>query len=362
MSCVYFLIPGLILPTEATEHLSETTWALLNELSNNIESDPLGQAIGQGPAAFTPHYNWLWAILCRQAPPAETAPFAWSAVGGLQLPNQLWQVSTLTRDCNNRWQILSLSAEAHDELDRQLRSIFDPAALMLQRWDNTRYLSAKKIWPIQTRSVISLLGSQDHLEQDEHIVLQGDDSTPSVEASKVLSTFMDLRRQASQILQKISDQPQAEIWISDAGRYRNFYPPTKIRSVLSDDPAVLGWALASGILNHRMGPIQKATSWPEDAPQGDCIAVLPQLYTAWIAKDWNAWQAALPAVIEQIQALQQAAQSKKGCDKALVVGFGLGVSVTISRTLKSQNSILARLMSRRGQHIDSRYWIAFQVS
>ena len=41
------------------------------------------------------------------------------------------------------------------------------------------------------------------------------------------------------------------IRISGGGHQQLFFPPTLLRSVLADDPAIIGWAAKRGILNHR---------------------------------------------------------------------------------------------------------------
>ena len=144
------------------------------------------------------------------------------------------------------------------------------------------------------------------------------------------------------------------LWISGGGCYSNFYPPTRIRSVLTDIDAVTGWALAAGILNHRLGRITGAEEWPADAPNGECIAVIDTLYSAWLAKDWAKWQQLLPSVIFQVDALAQAAR-KKGCDRTVIVGCGESLTVTLARKNNNPKSLLARLSPTR--KLPAQHWL-----
>ena len=133
------------------------------------------------------------------------------------------------------------------------------------------------------------------------------------------------------------------MWLcGGGGAFDYVYPPTKIRSVLTDNEAVKGWALAAGILLQRIGKVTGATTWLEDAPQGECIALIEELYEPWLKQDWQTWEAHIPKVCERIDVLS-AASKKKGCDAALIVGTGDGFTVSCPKRLSSARSLLARL-------------------
>ena len=137
--------------------------------------------------------------------------------------------------------------------------------------------------------------------------------------------------------------PAQTVWLcGGGGAFDYVYPPTKIRSVLTDNEAVKGWALAAGILLQRIGHVTGAESWLEDAPQGECIALIENLYEPWLKQDWQTWEVRIPEVCERIDVLS-AASKKKGCDAALIVGTGDGFTVSCPKRLSSARSLLARL-------------------
>lgn len=105
--------------------------------------------------------------------------------------------------------------------------------------------------------------------------------------------------------------PAQTVWLSGGGGAFDYvYPPTKIRSVLTDNEAVKGWALAAGILLQRIGKVTGATTWLEDAPQGECIALIEELYEPWLKQDWQTWEAHIPKVCERIDVLSAASKRK----------------------------------------------------
>ena len=103
------------------------------------------------------------------------------------------------------------------------------------------------------------------------------------------------------------------------GDFAYVYPPTKIRSVLTDNETVKGWALAAGTLLQRIGPVTGAAAWPEDAPQGECIALIETLYEPWLRQDWAAWQAGIETVCERVEPLSAPRNSRRSpdCSRAL---------------------------------------------
>ncbi|MCF0254606.1 MAG: hypothetical protein HUK26_09770, partial [Duodenibacillus sp.] len=144
-------------------------------------------------------------------------------------------------------------------------------------------------------------------------------------------------------------------WLDGGGRQQLFFPPTKVRAVLADDPAVIGWARAAGILDRRTGRASGARAWPADAPQGDCLALVEDLYEPWLARDWRLWSERVPAAVEQAQALMEAARAAKGCDSGLAVGFGEDLAVSLPVKLRAPKGLLARFS--RGVRLEACDWI-----
>lgn len=332
----FFLIPGLIVPAHARAHITADALKCLSALSDNLASEALLQAIGTGVFSRSAHLSWLWSVLMKQAGPAQTAAYAWSVQQGPQLvSNQVYALHVAHLDAQSRLWPVTLTADLIEHICSVLRPELDAAGLTLQRWDATLYATAKRASAVVARPFEAMLGQVRDFSQDLQPLGQ-----EGIHAAQALIEALE----ATLAAQRLSDGARAinAVWLSGAGPYRNVYPPTRIRSVLADDDAILGWALAAGILKQRMARASTASSWPEDAPRGACIAVLDALYRPWLESDWTQWCARVPAVIEQIQVLSQAARSK-GCESSLVVGFGTGCSVSLARSLAPAASLWARL-------------------
>lgn len=114
--------------------------------------------------------------------------------------------------------------------------------------------------------------------------------------------------------------PAQTVWLcGGGGAFDYVYPPTKIRSVLTDNEAVKGWALAAGILLQRIGHVTGAESWLEDAPQGECIALIENLYEPWLKQDWQIWEARIPEVCERIDVLSAASKKRDATPRSSLV-------------------------------------------
>ena len=138
------------------------------------------------------------------------------------------------------------------------------------------------------------------------------------------------------------------LWISGGGHEELFFPPTLIRSVASDDAAVRGWANAAGILIERIG--RDTGRWPE-APHGDVVAVIEDLYPAWLARDWEAWARALPEVARKAASYREDAKRFEA-DDVLLVAFG----ETGAATLAPAEAGLMERLFRRKSSVEPAAW------
>ena len=118
------------------------------------------------------------------------------------------------------------------------------------------------------------------------------------------------------------------LWISGGGRPVRFYPPTKFRAVLSDEPVLRRWAKEAGILCQYVAPTARR-AWPSEAPPGDVIAVVSELWEPWLRGDWDAWRNALPGVCETIASLRRLARERRN-ERFCLVACGTGSAVTLS--------------------------------
>ena len=349
MQQVYFLIPGLILSPQEKELIGAPVLEAAGSLSTGLVQDAVRQDFSSRPFSRSVHLIWAWSVLCRRALPAVTAPFVWSVNQGPQLANEVWSLDLAHADENGRlYPVENLTDEAIEAFASAMTVPLQSRGFRLQRWDKTLYLTRKTPWGVDVRPFEAMVGRKPSLQ---------DDFEASLEQTDPAGAWHDLE-ELNETLKDASIESAGQalnaLWISGGGCYSNFYPPTRIRSVLTDIDAVTGWALAAGILNHRLGRITGAEEWPADAPNGECIAVIDTLYSAWLAKDWAKWQQLLPSVIFQVDALAQAAR-KKGCDRTVIVGCGESLTVTLARKNNNPKSLLARLSPTR--KLPAQHWL-----
>lgn len=354
MTQALFLVPGLLLDPRVRPEIDAATLARAAELSKQLADDALFQAFDSSAFSRSVHLMWLWSVLMRRPGLPQTAPYAWAVDQGPQMTaNTVWRLHAAHLADNGVIKPVNLTDAANESLASVLTAPLSQAGFLLQRWDTELYLTAKTKPQVAARPFEALAGFRRNLDTD----IEGlDDDPASAGAARV--AFARQLLELEKVLAGagiVSDgQPVNALWIDGAGTFANVYPPTKIRSVLTDDAAVTGWALAAGILNHRLGAAAGATEWPADAPDGDRIAVIGDLYGPWLARDWRGWSEKLPAVIEQIRTLGEAAR-KKGCESSLVVACGTGATVTLAKKLSHPKSLLARLA--RGRQVAAADWL-----
>ena len=327
MSQVYFLIPGLIPGPEAKNEISNAALERLKKTLGRLSDDPVAQPLGSPIFSKSVHLSWLWSVLTRRALPFADAAYAWAVQNGPMLSGDIWSI----RLCTRRGDALAQASLTHEQMETAcaaLTPVLHEWGFVLQRWDPHLYLTRKQ--PLKAAAApFEVLETQ---PAQASRWLEGD------ETSSLLSLLA-----ACELALASVQSPAQCVWLSGGGgAFEYVYPPTKIRSVLTDNETVKGWALAAGILLQRIGKVSGATDWPQDAPQGECIALLENLYEPWLAGDWRRWQLALPDVCDQIDALSVAAK-KKGCDGALIVGTADGFAVSCPKRLSAAHSLLARL-------------------
>ena len=304
------------------------------------------QELGTGVFSRSVHLCWLWSVLMKRDLPPQTAAYAWPVDQGPQLcSNDVFRLYPAHIDDKGVISDIAMTDAAIESFSKCLTSALNDLGFKLQLWDKVLYLTRKDNWGVAFRPFEALVGQVREMSSD--IEGLSDDSSQS-EIQKLTAA------KALEHLEKILDTAQIEVdatsvnalWLDGASRYANVYPPTTIRSVLADDPAIFGWGLAAGILNHRLGKAAGALEWPADAPNGERIAVIETLYKAWLARDWKSWEEELPGVIEQIRQLSESAR-KKGCDQVLIVACGNAMTVSIPKKLTHPKSLLARFTANK---------------
>lgn len=327
MSQVYFLIPGLIPGPEAKGKISSAALERLKKTLGRLSDDPVLQPLGSPVFSKSVHLSWLWSVLTRRALPFTCAPYAWAVQNGPMLSGDICSIELCALSKRGTLTKAELTHEQMEAACAALTPVLLSYGFVLQRWDPYLYLTRKQHFKAAA-APFDVLRTQPGSRQQW---IEGEEKELALE----------LIASCEQALTTIQS-PAQTVWLSGGGGAFDYvYPPTKIRSVLTDNETVKGWALAAGILLQRIGMISDARSWPQDAPQGECIALIETLYEAWLEHDWIAWQTKIPQVCDQIDALSAAAK-KKGCESALIIGTGDGFAVSCPKRLSAARSLLAR--------------------
>ena len=348
MTQAYFIVPGLLVPNRnAWKAISSEAIACVEKLTQGAE-DWTEQTLAGPHQTGSAHLIWCWRVLTRSREAMATAPYRWVTQGGPRLSGQIWRLSLL--HCDKNGDVLGkapLTEAQQNRVYSTLYPLFQKDGFTLQRWDADFYLSRTTPWPVSVREVETLLG---HAIPNE----QGFFSDKAENVTKALALLDTL----TQAIQRLGIADLERLWIDGGGSIQDFYPPTQIRSVLSDDAAVLGWADSAGILNHRVGKITGALSWPSDAPRGAVLALFPNLYKAWIQCNWAEWNCALPKLAEQLITLKEAARLR-GCDEALIVACGEKMTKTFAVKLTNPKSLLSRFRPQKSPDVNA--WIIEEV-
>lgn len=339
MSKAFILIPGARLPSDEADQILAS---MPDASAKALES--LGEGTGQvvpqvldaGCYRRAPHLVWLWRVLTRRNSPPHEAPWRWLSMGGREQAPELWCLTPLSLDAEGRVlpQRPQLDEREFMELTFAIEPVFLKADLRVQIWDTSWFLTRRKDWALIAAPAMALPG----LALDE-APLEGE---ATGEVRKLLAEVRDiLAAHPVNEARRTAGKPAADaLWISGGGHEQLFFPPTLIRSVACNDAAVRGWANAAGILLERIG--KDTGRWPE-APQGDVIAVIEDLYPAWLARDWEAWARALPEVARKAASYREDAKRFEAGD-VLLVAFGETGAATLA---PAQSSFMDKLLRRK---------------
>ncbi|MCI5850021.1 MAG: hypothetical protein MR009_00470 [Sutterellaceae bacterium] len=327
MSTAYYLLPGARLPEAvAREVIGGTGRDALERIASGLENVSVEQLASgiTAPFALCPHHLWFWDIVPRGKTTPAHAAYSWLEDNGPTLGTEIWEV-TPCRVSGGKFLGLGEDPLTNSEVDACspfLRKALARNGFVLQQWDNRWYATRMKDWPVVARP----WECEEGRGLDEE-ALAGDRAT----AERVMKEAGEALRAAPPVAERrASGRPAPDtVWISGGGRQIRFYPPTLIRAVLSDEPVIRGWAKESGILCQYVGRTSDGT-WPREAPPGDVIAVVSDLWKPWLRRDWEAWLHALPGAAEKVERLRKGAEERES-GEAVVVCFGRGNSATLTR-------------------------------
>ena len=343
MNSVCFRIPGLRLPTRQSRRLVEP--AELSALCSVFEgSQPiLEQRLVQTPVMKgAAHLIWLWEVLSKTRTLPETAAFEWEADGGPAMSTQTWRLWSvhLTEKAGRLFceaPARELDAAERDLLHDEVLACVRKYGFQLQQWADRWYLTCKDDWQVTVRPWCA----QKHRPYTEESV-----EGPASDAFKAL--FEELRgiAAASPVNAERSRRGEETVdafW-PDGGSRRHLLKSSTLRAVMSEHSYVWGWAQNAGLLNFRT--VAVSDHWPE-APEGDLVVELDDLYESYRCGNWQEWRSRLPALFARVNALANAAKQRR-CQRFVLVAAGqYDTHTAIAESAGAAKGLLARFKKKK---------------
>ena len=181
----------------------------------------------------------------------------------------------------------------------------------LQQWADRWYLTRKDDWAINVRPWCA----QNHRVYSENAI----EGEKTERFHALINDFRSvLQSHPVNVARGSLGQETVDTFWPDGGSRRHLLKTSTLRAVMSDHSYVWGWAQNAGLLNFRTVPV--ADHWPE-APEGDLVVELDDLYESYRTGEWNQWREKLPALFERMAALAQEAK-KRRCSRLVLVATG----------------------------------------
>lgn len=322
MNTVYFLIPGLRLPRKVcAEVIARTDFSQLLQSCEGAEEIMTQQLVHSPVWEGAAHQIWLWRVISKQNTDPEAAAFEWEADGGPSMGAQTWRLWSF-HQCEDQTvkspePMLTQDEriELHDDLVRCVRRF----GFELQQWEGRWYLTRKTDWAVTVKPWCA----QKYYPVTEHSV-SGEAREDFFALQQALKDFM-AQSSVNEARRDAGMETVDGFW-PDGGSRRHLLKASTLRAVMCNDSAVLGWAQNAGLLNFRTVPV--SDDWPE-APEGDLLSVIDDLFESYRKADWQTWSEQLPEVARKLAVLSAAAR-KRRCARVVIVACGATDTHTIS--------------------------------
>ncbi len=334
MSAVYFLIPGARIPqTQLTDVTKTLDRHLFDELTRGSEPVQSQTLVNSPILEGATHLVWLQQVIGKLGGMPQTAAFEWEADGGPTMSTETWRLWAFhfTSDDHGRRTVElehPLTQDERNRLHDELLALVRRFDFQLQQWEGRWYLTCKTDWSSQTRPWCA----QNHQYY-----------TPDCWYGEAFEAMQEA------IGHFLKDHPvnhdrREKGWETidglwpEGGSRRFLLKASTLRAVMANDSYVQGWAQNAGLLNFRTTKL--LNEWPE-APEGDLLAVIDDLYVPYRRGDWQAWAAAWPLVWEKIQNLSTQAKARR-CQKMVLIASGSTDTRTVVIDFKKSGGLFAR--------------------
>jgi hypothetical protein len=327
----FVVVPGALVPIAiAPQLLARATLPRLARRLERAQAAP-PQRTAPGGAA---HLEWLWNRFGGEGQPV-TGPYAWQALSDAALPTEapLWQADPIHfAFARDHMLVSALDAEAAVSVEES--NVLAAEAAVIATEFNTQlhavdprhwFLSFDPPWSLTTIAFDAALG-----RSAEHVLPQGD---AAARWRKLLTEI-----QISWHQHPVNEQREAQgvrtingIWLHGGGTWRAL-AKRPFEVIVSDDPIVRGWALASGLARN-------ALLAPDTLAAGSSATLVycPDLLIAASHEDWDAWLQTLARVETFIESHLEHAFEQGHRDVTLVLGgreFVRSVTVRASDRLR----------------------------
>lgn len=328
MSAVYFLIPGARLPESVLKtHLSRINAETFQALTAGAQPIQQQTLVHDAVLEGAVHVVWLWRVIAKTGGMPQTAAFEWEADGGPSMAAETWRLHAYTNINGQLEDIESSITEAErDAMHDQVHALVQPFGFFLQQWVGRWYLTRKDDWAVAVRPWCA----QKHRALTPNSY-SGEQATSFIQLQEAFSTY--LANHPVNVARRAASQPTIDGFWPDGGSRRYLLKPSTLRAVMADESYVHGWAQNAGLLNFRTTRVNK--EWPE-APQGDLLCVIDDLYDAYRCQDWERWLQAWPHVWEKIQNLAAQAQQRR-CQSIVLIASGSTDTHTCTADLKGKS-------------------------
>ena len=348
MNSAYFLVPGLRLSPEVLSSASfSADFAALSDLAQGAE-DIIEQTLVQDPVLNgAAHLVWLWQVIAKSRGMPETAAFEWEADGGPAMGAQTWRLHSVHETLLGHEKILcspkeELTAAERDTLHDEVLACVREFGFQLQQWADRWYLTRNKDWQVLVRPWCA---------QEFHPFTESSLQGPDAESFKSLDQKLRAILKKSAVNQKRLSEGLETIdafW-PDGGSRRHLLKPSTLRAVMANDSFVWGWAQNAGLLNFRTTAVKN--DWPE-APEGDLLAVIDDLYVPYREKNWSLWAQKLPGAIASISHLWNLAHARR-CGRLVLIASGAKDTHTVVIEKGAAKGLFSRFKKKKALNVES---------
>ena len=235
-----------------------------------------------------------------------------------------------------------LSETERDALHDDVLAIAREFGFQLQQWADRWYLTRNKDWQVLVRPWCA-----QEFQPFTEASLQG----PEAESFKSLDQKLRAILKKSAVNQKRLSEGLETIdgfW-PDGGSRRHLLKPSTLRAVMANDSFVWGWAQNAGLLNFRTTAVKN--DWPE-APEGDLLAVIDDLYVPYREKNWSLWAQKLPDAIASISHLWNLAHARR-CGRLVLIASGAKDTHTVVIEKGAAKGLFSRFKKKKALNVES---------